>query len=220
MHGVFDIVGPIMIGPSSSHTAGACRLGLMSRVILGSQPTTATIELVGSFAATYRGHGTDKAIIAGLLGMSPEDERLPHSFDIAKDVGLNFSFVPLRKSGVHPNTAIIRLTDSTGHTIRVEGASIGGGNIMLTELNGFRLELSGALPSIIVAHLDRPGVIANITRLIAEAGVNIASMRDLREKRGQTALIVIETDDELPPVYVDKISSSRHVLTTFTVPKL
>lgn len=220
MHGVFDIVGPIMIGPSSSHTAGACRLGLMSRVILGSQPTDATIELVGSFAATYRGHGTDKAIIAGLLGMSPEDERLPYSFDIARDVGLNFSFVPVRKSGVHPNTAIIRLTDSTGHTIRVEGASIGGGNIMLTELNGFRLELSGALPSIIVAHLDRPGVIANTTRLIAEAGVNIASMRDLREKRGQTALIVIETDEELPPVYVDKISSSRHVLTTFTVPKL
>ncbi len=220
MHGVFDIVGPIMIGPSSSHTAGACRLGLMSRVILGSQPTTAAIELVGSFAATYRGHGTDKAIIAGLLGMSPEDERLPYSFDIAKDVGLNFSFVPVRKSGVHPNTAIIRLTDKNGRSVRVEGASIGGGNIMITELNGFQLALSGALPSIIVAHLDRPGVIANITHLIAEAGVNIASVRDIREKRGQTALIVIEMDEELPPAYVERISASHYVLTAFTVPKL
>lgn len=220
MHGVFDIVGPIMIGPSSSHTAGACRLGLMSRAILGSQPVTATIELVGSFAATYRGHGTDRAIIAGLLGMSPEDERLPHAFDIAQEMGLTYSFIPVRKSGVHPNTAIIRLTDKDGHTVRVEGASVGGGNIMITELDGFRLELSGTLPSIIIAHLDRPGVIANITHLIAEAGGNIASVRDIREKRGQTALIVIEMDDELPPVYVERIASSRHILTAFTVPRL
>lgn len=106
---------------------------------------------------------------------------------------------PPEKSGAHPNTAVLRLTDASGHTVRVEGASIGGGNIVIRELNGFRLDLSGALPSIIVAHLDRPGVIAGITRLIAEAGGNIASIRDIREKRGQTALMVIETDEELSP---------------------
>lgn len=220
MHGVFDIVGPIMIGPSSSHTAGACRLGLMSRAILGQPPKEALIELAGSFAATYQGHGTDRAIVAGLLGMAPDDERLPYSFDIAREDGLAYSFSPLKKSGVHPNTAVLRLTDASGHTVRVEGASIGGGNILIRELNGFRLDLSGALPSIIVAHLDRPGVIAGITRLIAEAGGNIASIRDIREKRGQTALMVIETDEELSPVYVQRITASRHILTAFTVPKL
>lgn len=220
MHGVFDIVGPIMIGPSSSHTAGACRLGLMSRAILGRQPKEAVIELVGSFAATYRGHGTDRAIIAGLLGMAPDDERLPYSFDIAREVGLAYSFFPLKKSGLHPNTAILRLTDASGHTVRVEGASIGGGNIVIRELNGFRVDLSGALPSLIIAHLDRSGVIAGITHLIAEAGVNIASIRDLREKRGQTALMVIETDEELSPAYVRRIAASHHILTAFTVPRL
>lgn len=220
MHGVFDIVGPIMIGPSSSHTAGACRLGLMARAILGSQPKEALIEFVGSFAATYRGHGTDRAIIAGLLGMPPDDERLPYSFDLAREMGLAYSFSPLKKSGVHPNTAILRLTDESDHTIRVEGTSIGGGNILIKELNGFKLDLSGALPSVIVAHLDRLGVIANITHLIAEAGCNIASIRDIREKRGQTALMVIETDEMLSPAYVQRITASRHILTAFTVPKL
>lgn len=220
MHGVFDIVGPIMIGPSSSHTAGACRLGLMSRAILGHQPKEAVIEFVGSFAATYRGHGTDRAIIAGLLGMAPDDERLPYSFDIAREVGLTYSFSLPKKTGLHPNTAILRLTDASGHTVRIEGASIGGGNIVIRELNGFRLDLSGALPSLIVAHLDRPGVIAGITRLIAETGGNIASIRDIREKRGQTALMVIETDEELSPVHIQRITASRHILTAFTVPKL
>lgn len=220
MHGVFDIVGPIMIGPSSSHTAGACRLGLMSQAILGHQPKEAVIEFVGSFAATYRGHGTDRAIIAGLLGMTPDDERLPYSFDIAREVGLTYSFSLPKKTGLHPNTAILRLTDVNGHTVRVEGASIGGGNIVIRELNGFRLDLSGALPSLIVAHLDRPGVIAGITHLIAETGGNIASIRDIREKRGQTALMVIETDEELSPVHIQRITASRHILTAFTVPKL
>ena len=126
MHGVFDIVGPVMIGPSSSHTAGAVRLGLMARKILGEPAVRAEINLHGSFARTYRGHGTDKALIAGILGFSPDDERIRDALSLAEAQGMAYSFQPVHIEEAHPNTAVIYLAGVTGRVARVRGASIGG----------------------------------------------------------------------------------------------
>ena len=169
MHGVFDIVGPVMIGPSSSHTAGAVRLGLMARKILGEEAAKAEINLHGSFVMTYRGHGTDKALIAGILGFSPEDERIREALEIAAQKGMSCSFQTVNIEDAHPNTAVIYLVGTSGRTARVRGASVGGGNIMITNIDGYNVELTGRYPALITIHHDCPGVITQVTKLLAEA---------------------------------------------------
>jgi len=191
---LFDIIGPTMIGPSSSHTAGAVRLGALARAISGAQPREARIGLVGSFAATGDGHGTRLALIAGLLGMDCDDARIPDAFEVAAAEGLQFGFYEAELEGAHPNTAIFFLRNPEKPDIRVVGSSIGGGNVLVTQIDDYEVETDGRLPLLVVAHNDLPGVIHQVSGVLSDAGINIASMRVSRERRGEKALMLIELD--------------------------
>jgi L-serine dehydratase len=183
-----------MIGPSSSHTAGAVRIGRVSWKILGEQVASADIGLVGSFALTCKGHGTDKALIAGILGMKPDDERIPKSFEIAQEQGLSYKFTETKITGAHPNTAVLHLTGINGRECTVQGASIGGGNILITKLNGLDSVFSGEHDTIIVAHNDTPGVIASVASQLAKSKTNIGNFRLSRPHKGKLAIMTIEID--------------------------
>ena len=220
MHGVFDIVGPIMIGPSSSHTAGAVRLGLMARKILGEKVLKAGIQLHGSFAQTYRGHGTDKALIAGLLGFAPDDERIVSALNIAKNQGVAYSFQTIKLEDAHPNTAIIHLTGETGRVAKVCGASVGGGNIMITNINGYAVELTGEYPALITIHHDKPGVITQVTQILARYAMNIAFMRVSRQSRGESAMMIMELDDEPADEVIDDCANVYDVEKAFAIPAI
>lgn len=220
MHGVFDIVGPVMIGPSSSHTAGAVRLGLMARKILGEEAVRAEINLHGSFARTYRGHGTDKALIAGILGFAPEDERIRDALNIASDNGLEFSFQTVNLEEAHPNTAVIYLVGKSGRTARVRGASVGGGNIMISNIDGYNVELTGQYPALITIHHDCPGVITKVTQILAHAAVNIAFMRVSRQNRGETAMMIMEMDEEPAAAVVEECQQADNVQYAFAIPAI
>lgn len=191
---VFDIVGPVMIGPSSSHTAGAARIGLFARKLLGADPVSADVRLHGSFAKTYRGHGTDKALAAGILGIQPDDMRLRDSLTLAKGAGLDVTFSEAALEDAHPNTALITLTDRSGRTVSVQGASVGGGNILITRVNGMAVEITGQYPTLIVLHRDAPGTIADVTEEMSRRGVNICNFRLARETKGGVAVMTIEMD--------------------------
>ena len=197
MRGVFDIVGPVMIGPSSSHTAGAVRLGLMARAILGEEPVRAGIQLTGSFARTYRGHGTDKALTAGILGFMPDDVRIREALSLAASMGLELAFQKVDIPDAPPNTAVIHLTGAEGRTVKVQGASVGGGNIRITGIDRFAVDLTGELPALITIHRDQPGVMMWVTSILAAEGLNIAFMRLSRQRRGEMAMMILELD-ELP----------------------
>lgn len=220
MRGVFDIIGPIMIGPSSSHTAGAARLGLMAGKILGEKPVKAEILLHGSFAQTYRGHGTDKALLGGILGFAPEDMRLREALNIAAQQGLVYSFAPVDIPEAHPNTAIIKLTGESGRVIQVEGASVGGGNIKITRIGDFDVDLTGKYPALIIVHKDRPGVVNRVTSILARYKINIAYMRVSRKMRGQEAMMILETDDELSTEVVEDCSEIPRLLKAFAIPAI
>lgn len=220
MHGVFDIVGPIMIGPSSSHTAGAVRLGLMARKILGEKVLKAGIQLHGSFAQTYRGHGTDKALIAGILGFAPDDERIVSALTIAKNQGVAYSFQTIKLEDAHPNTAIIHLTGETGRVAKVCGASVGGGNIMITNINGYAVELTGEYPALITIHHDKPGVITQVTQILARYAMNIAFMRVSRQSRGESAMMIMELDDEPADEVIDDCANVYDVEKAFAIPAI
>jgi L-serine dehydratase len=174
---IFDIIGPVMIGPSSSHTAGAVRIGGVSGRILGEDAAHAEIGLAGSFAETYRGHGTDRALVAGLLGMFPDDARIRDSFRLAKERGMTFTFSTVKIPHAHPNTARISLTGVTGKTAVVEAASVGGGNILITRVNGTETAFTGNLDTLIIVNEDIPGVIAKVTTLLASMGINIDTFK-------------------------------------------
>lgn len=188
-----------MIGPSSSHTAGAARLGLMARTILGEPAARAVIELHGSFAQTYRGHGTDKAIVAGLMGMGADDVRIKEALRLAETENLQVIFRTVDLADAHPNTAVFRLTGVSGREVKVTGASVGGGNIVVSGIDNYAVELSGAYYTLISIHKDRPGVIAMISAVLAEDNVNIAFMRLSRRERGAQALAIFEADQPISP---------------------
>jgi L-serine dehydratase len=190
---IFDIIGPVMIGPSSSHTAGAARIGRVARTLFGQQPETATIYLYGSFAKTYKGHGTDVAIIGGILDFDTSDTRITKSIEIAKQEGMKTYFHEAEAITDHPNTAKIILQKGTDR-IELVGISIGGGKIEIIELNGFKLRLSGNHPAILVVHNDRYGVIASVSNVLAKYEINIGHMEVSRKERGKEALMVIEVD--------------------------
>ena len=220
MRGMFDIVGPVMIGPSSSHTAGAVRLGLMAGKILGEQPVKAEIKLHGSFAQTYRGHGTDRALIAGILGFQPDDERIRNSMDIARERGMDFSFSKVEIFEAHPNTAIIELIGVSGRRTVVTGASIGGGNINILNIDGFEVNLSGQYPAMLVIHRDVPGVLNKVTWALSRFEINIAFMRLSRKSRGEEALMLLETDENVPEEVVEECKQVHNVSDVFTVPSI
>jgi len=202
---VFDIIGPVMIGPSSSHTAGAARIGRVARDLFGRQPKWAKIHLFGSFAETYQGHGTDVAIVGGLLDFDTFDERIKTSFDYAKKENFEFEIIPETANKEHPNTARIVMGDESGE-MSVEGISIGGGKIEISEVNGFKLRLTGGMPALLVVHDDRAGCIANVANCLAMHSVNIGHMEVSRIERGQTALMVIEVDQNIENKIMQQIS--------------
>ncbi len=207
----FDIIGPVMIGPSSSHTAGAVRLGLMARTILNQEPMEAIIHLHGSFAETYRGHGTNLALVAGLLGMGTDDERIPRALDLARERNMQVEFVTADLGDVHPNSAMLELKGREGLSVRVMGSSVGGGRILVTRIDDFPVELGGDYHTLIVVHQDQPGVVAQMTTLLAAAQVNIAQMRLSRQKKGAEALTILETDQPVEGAALDLIGRLRAV---------
>lgn len=195
---IFDILGPVMVGPSSSHTAGAARIGYITRTLLGNPPVKAEIGLHGSFAATGKGHGTDRALVAGLLGMKPDDTRIPHSFEIAKDEGFAYSIENIKISGAHPNTALLRVTGEDGTILEVQASSLGGGRILVNKIDGITVNCSGECPTLIVHNQDKPGQIAEVTSMMAQKAINIATMQVYRGKRGGNAVMVVESDQPVP----------------------
>ena len=202
---VFDILGPVMIGPSSSHTAGAARIGGVARAVLAAEPVKAVIQLHGSFAKTYKGHGTDKAIIAGIMGMAPDDERIRRAPELAEAAGLAVSIETVELDGAHPNTARILLWDASGRSVTVQGASVGGGYILIPAVIGMEVQITGQYTSLIVLHRDAPGTIASVTEVLADAGVNICNFRLSREQQGGQAVMTIEIDGSVGQERNDKV---------------
>lgn len=196
---IFDILGPVMVGPSSSHTAGAVRIGNMARKLLGGEPKKAKIYLHGSFAETGIGHGTDRALVAGLLGIRPDDLEIPNSFELAKQQGLEFSFQRIQLRDAHPNTAILKLEDGEGHTLDMQASSVGGGRIRVDKLDGVDVGFTGTYNTLIIHNLDIYGTLAEVTRVLAEEAINIANMNMYRCQRWGEVLTVIETDQKVSP---------------------
>ncbi len=208
---VFDIIGPVMIGPSSSHTAGAARIGRVARTVFGRQPKKAEIMFFGSFAKTYKGHGSDVATVAGILDFDTFDLRLKDSFQIAKDLGIEIVLTTSDELTDHPNTSRIRLSDDEGG-IEVTGVSIGGGKIEIIEVNGFPLKLSGNAPTLMVLHEDRYGMIAGVSNILTKYQINIGHMEVSRRERGSEALMVIEVDSLIHEKVVKEIEQMPHIL--------
>lgn len=181
---LLDIIGPVMVGPSSSHTAGAVKIGRVSRKLLAEEVADAKIYFHGSFLATGKGHGTDKAILAGLLGMQVDDPRIPESFTMAKESGMSFTLEGIDLGDVHPNSVKMNLTGKSGRTLEVIAASVGGGQIRICELDGLTANFSGDYPTLIVHNIDQPGHVAEVTSMLAHKSVNIATMQLYRESRG------------------------------------
>ena len=197
MVSLFDIIGPVMVGPSSSHTAGACRLGLMARAILGETPERARIQLHGSFAATGEGHGTQRAIVGGLIGLAPDDLRLREGYDQAKAAGLDWEFEEIDLGDdAHPNTVIFHVEQGE-EQVELRGASLGGGRIEVTEIDGFAVSLGGDYHTLVLLAHDEPGTIAAVATMLAAHRVNLATMRVDRTGRHKDALMTIEADEPI-----------------------
>ena len=209
---VFDIIGPVMIGPSSSHTAGAARIGRYALNILGTEPVRADIYFSGSFAKTYKGHGTDKAIVAGILGMDTDDPGIKYSFDTAEHRGLEFYFHTCEIENSHPNTAFVVLTSETGRKVEVQGASVGGGIIIITKINGTPVEITGKFTTMIVLHKNIPGMISDVTSVLAKYGINIGRFDLRRNPRGGRGVMIIELDSDLPEHINDEIKAMDNVI--------
>ncbi len=214
---IFDILGPVMIGPSSSHTAGACRIGLIARIMLGEPVVKADIYLHGSFAETYRGHGTDRAIVGGLMGFSPWDERIRQALEIAGREGLEVNIHKANLGDVHPNTAKINVIGPTGKTLSLVASSIGGGNIKVINLAGFDVDFNGQFHTLVIPHLDRPGAVGAVTKLLADKGINIAQMRVAREHRGSQAMMIIETDEAVDQAVVVELKTIPNLVSVTLV---
>jgi L-serine dehydratase len=195
---LYDIIGPVMVGPSSSHTAGAVKIGYVSRMLLGEELQKAQILLYGSFLKTGEGHGTKKAILAGLLGMLPDDIRIPDSLSIAQKQGIEVSFGEAFLKEGHPNSVKLILTGASGRDLEVVGESLGGSCINIAQIDGIATNFSGDYPTLVVRNQDQPGHVAEVTSMLAHKAVNIATMRLYRSGRGKDAVMVLECDHEIP----------------------
>ena len=209
---LFDIIGPVMVGPSSSHTAGAVRIGYVASRLLGEKPKEAKILLYGSFLDTGKGHGTDKALVAGLLGMKPDDGNIANSLEIAGREHIQIEFGEARLPEAHPNTAELILAGVNGNTIDVVGESVGGGKINIAKIDGIDTNFSGERPTLIVHNLDQPGHVSEVTSMLSHKSVNIASMQLYRSYRGGKAVMVIECDQEIPQDGINWLSKIEGVL--------
>ena len=209
---IFDILGPVMIGPSSSHTAGAARIGAMARTLLGASPVKAAIHLYGSFAETGSGHGTDRALVGGLLGMKPDDPRLPNAFEEAKKAGLTYTIDEIKLRDAHPNTAVIEVRDAHGKQLELQAASIGGGRIVVNKLDGIDVSFTGDYNTLVVRNHDENGALAAVTTILSQLRINVANMSLCRHKRGGDALMVIETDQHIKPHQVSFLAELPGIL--------
>ena len=205
---VFDIIGPNMIGPSSSHTAGALKIAKVAYQLAPREVKKVTFVLYGSFSKTYRGHGTDRALVAGLLGMTEEDERIKDAFSKKKKKGLNYEFVVSDDHHIkHPNTVDIIMEDPQGNNISITGSSIGGGAISIDKVNGMEVFFNGEYHTLLVSHQDQPGLAAHITNCLSNWQINIAYMRIYREKKGKMASTIIEADEPICEQVISAISN-------------
>ncbi len=220
MVSLLDIIGPIMVGPSSSHTAGACRLGLLARALVGGTPQTARIELHGSFARTGEGHGTDKAIAGGLMGFRPDDERLRTALEIAEHEHLDYRFEKTTLADdAHPNT--VRVTvERDGRTSVMTGSSLGAGRVVVTEIDGYPVEVTGNYDTVVLVAEDVRGSVARIAGVLADHGLNIATLRLSRKQRGGDAFMVIEMDEPPTEAVRDEIRGLPWVRWSFRLPKV
>lgn len=209
---IFEILGPVMVGPSSSHTAGAARIGAMARTLLGEEIAQAKILLHGSFAETGRGHGTDRALVAGLLGMKPDDLRIPNAFDEAEKAGLVFTIDEIDLRDAHPNTAVLELAGVNGKELSLQASSLGGGRIMVNKLDGIDVNFTGVYNTLVVRNQDEYGSVAAVTSILNQLRVNVANMSVHRHKRGGDALMVIETDQHIKPHQVAFLSELPGIL--------
>lgn len=210
-YGVFDILGPIMIGPSSSHTAGAARLAKVASIIAGGKIVKVEFLLHGSFAQTYKGHGTDKALVAGILNMDPWDENLKNSFQIAEEKGIELIFTETDLGEVHPNTVKFIITKNDGHITEVTGSSIGGGNITIINIDDQTVEFTGERPTILTKHKDLPGIISKISSILYEENINIANMKVFRSQKGKMQTMALETDSIISESLKDKIKGIKEI---------
>lgn len=209
---IFDVIGPNMIGPSSSHTAGAVSIALMARNMFSEPIKEVTFTLYGSFAKTYKGHGTDRALLGGILGFATDDERIRDSFSHAKDMHVTYKYmIDEQTSTNHPNTVDIDMVGLTGHTLSIRGESIGGGKMKIVRIDQINVEFTGEYSTLIVHQQDKPGVVAHITQALSEQDVNIAFMRLFRENKGANAYTVVESDEHIPEEVLDKIRTNPNV---------
>lgn len=216
---IFDIIGPVMVGPSSSHTAGAVRLAYLARWIFNEKPKKVIFYLYGSFAETYRGHGTDCALVGGMLGMRTDNPLIASSMYIATEAGLEFSFIPLVDNAKHPNTVKIIMTSENGTKMSLEGRSVGGGNVELTKLDGLELSVFNGISSLILIHRDTPGMIAKVSTILGDQNINIATMKVERTQKGEEASMVIELDQNTHDVSLSKIRALENVQRVICIPK-
>lgn len=208
---LFDMIGPVMIGPSSSHTAGAARIGKLARMLLGGRPVEADIGLWGSFQKTYRGHGTDRALVGGLLGMDVDDERLRNSLALAGQAGLKVRFYDAKLRNAHPNTVVMDLVNDDGRKLRLQAASTGGGEIVVQSVDGLETAISGHVNTLVLTYRDTPGMIAAISGEVAASHINIAAMRVSRCSAGGEAMVTLELDGAADRALTDRLSALRDV---------
>lgn len=208
---IFEVTGPVMIGPSSSHTAGAARLARTARLIVNKPFTHVSFGLHGSFARTYRGHGTDRALVAGALGIGEDDERLVDAFALAEKAGIGYDFYEIDLDDMHENSVKMTFADADGAASEVIGSSIGGAQIVIRRINGFDTEFSAQLNTLVICQRDKPGVVKAVSAILAENEINIGVMRLSRRARGDIACCVIETDHRIPQNVVGELEQIPNV---------
>ena len=207
---VFDVIGPNMVGPSSSHTAGAASIALLTKKMIGEKVKRIRFTLYGSFAQTYKGHGTDRALVGGILGFETDDERIRDSFELAKEAGLDFSFERSENDDddIHPNTVDMEVEGFSGRKLYVRGESLGGGKVRLTRINGVKVYFTGEFHALIVIQRDYPGVVAGVTSVLSNYGVNIAYLRVFREEKGGLAYTIVESDEAISEEAVEEMKKN------------
>lgn len=209
---VFDVLGPNMIGPSSSHTAGAAVIAFLAHKMITPPLKKVDFTLYGSFAKTYHGHGTDRALLGGMMGFNTDDIRIRNSFQIAAERGLAYSFTPCEsETDIHPNTVDIRMENARGQVMTVRGESLGGGKVRISRINGVPVDFTGDYSTVIVVQQDKPGVVAHITKVLSDSNVNIAFMRLFRESKGNTAYTIVESDGRFPEGIAEPLRNNPNV---------
>ena len=209
---IFDVLGPNMIGPSSSHTAGAAVIAFLAHKMITPPLKKVDFTLYGSFAKTYHGHGTDRALLGGMMGFNTDDIRIRNSFQIAAERGLAYSFTPCEsETDIHPNTVDIRMENARGQVMTVRGESLGGGKVRISRINGVSVDFTGDYSTVIVVQQDKPGVVAHITKVLSDSNVNIAFMRLFRESKGNTAYTIVESDGRFPESIAEPLRNNPNV---------